>query len=99
MDELTTYLNISNVPVSWMPEIRAVSYNQSQAVRTLIREALDARKARAEANGSDGVRNLPPCGRVGREQADGDTAGDKGGAWDSGKEARDARGTDGEREC
>lgn len=49
MDELTTYLNISNVPVSWMPEIRAVSYNQSQAVRTLIREALDARKARAEA--------------------------------------------------
>ena len=49
MDELTTYLNISNVPVSWMPEIRAVSYNQSQAVRTLIREALDARKARVEA--------------------------------------------------
>ena len=49
MDELTTYLNVSNVPVSWMPEIRAVSYNQSQAVRTLIREALDARKARAEA--------------------------------------------------
>lgn len=49
MDELTTYLNISNVPVSWMPEIRAVSYNQSQAVRTLIREALDARKVRAEA--------------------------------------------------
>ena len=49
MDELTTYLNISNVPVSWMPEIRAVSYNQSQAVRTLIREALDARKARTEA--------------------------------------------------
>lgn len=42
-------MNISNVPVSWMPEIRAVSYNQSQAVRTLIREALDARKARAEA--------------------------------------------------
>ena len=51
MDELTTYLNISNVPVSWMPEIRAVSYNQSQAVRTLIREALDARKARAEKGG------------------------------------------------
>ena len=46
MEELTTYLNISNVPVSWIPEIRAVSYNQSLAVRTLIREALDARKAR-----------------------------------------------------
>ena len=49
MDELTTYLNISNVPVSWMPDIRAVSSNQSPAVRPLIREALHARKARAEA--------------------------------------------------
>lgn len=42
-------MNISNVPVAWMPEIRAVSYNQSQAVKTLIRESLDAQKARAEA--------------------------------------------------
>ena len=47
MDEPTTYINVSNVPVSWIPEIRAVSYNQSSAIRTLIREALDARKAQA----------------------------------------------------
>lgn len=58
MDELTTYINVSKVPVSWIPEIRAVSYNQSLAIRTLIREALDARKVQAERDKADQKKAL-----------------------------------------
>lgn len=49
MNEPTTNLNISGVPVCLLPEIDAISDIRSKAVVTLIREALDARKARAEA--------------------------------------------------
>lgn len=49
MNEPTTNLNISGVPVCLLPEIDAISDIRSKAVVTLIREALDARKVRAEA--------------------------------------------------
>ena len=45
MDEITTNINVSGIPVEWIPEINKVSDNFSKAVRTLIREALDARKS------------------------------------------------------
>ena len=48
MNEPTTNLNISGVPVCLLPEIDAISDIRSKAVVTLIREALDARKVRAE---------------------------------------------------
>ena len=49
MNEPTTNLNISGIPVCLLPEIDAISDIRSKAVVTLIREALDARKVRAEA--------------------------------------------------
>lgn len=44
MDEITTNINVSGIPVEWIPEINKVSDNFSKAVRTLIKEALEARK-------------------------------------------------------
>lgn len=46
MDEITTNINVSGIPVEWIPEINKVSNNFSKAVRTLIKEALEARRAR-----------------------------------------------------
>ena len=43
-DVITTNINISGIPVEWIPEINKVSNNFSKAVRTLIKEALEARK-------------------------------------------------------
>lgn len=42
--EITTNINVSGIPVEWIPEINKVSDNFSKAVRTLIKEALEARK-------------------------------------------------------
>lgn len=44
MNEITTNINVSGIPVEWIPEINKVSDNFSKAVRTLIKEALEARK-------------------------------------------------------
>ena len=55
-DVITTNINISGIPVEWIPEINKVSNNFSKAVRTLIGEALDARKnkeAQAETQGKE----------------------------------------------
>ena len=46
MDEITTNINVSGIPVEWIPEINKVSNNFSKAVRTLIKEALEARKTK-----------------------------------------------------
>ena len=43
-DVITTNVNVSGIPVEWIPEINKVSNNFSKAVRTLIGEALVARK-------------------------------------------------------
>lgn len=43
-DVITTNINVSGIPVEWIPEINKVSDNFSKAVRTLIKEALEARK-------------------------------------------------------
>lgn len=61
MSEPTTNLNISGVPVYLLPEIDAISDIRSKAVVTLIREALDARKARAEAE-KDGRKEAVEAG-------------------------------------
>lgn len=45
-DVITTNINISGIPVEWIPEINKVSNNLSKAVRTLIGEALAARKSK-----------------------------------------------------
>lgn len=46
---ITTNINISGIPVEWIPEINKVSDNFSKAVRTLISEALEARKTKTPA--------------------------------------------------
>lgn len=56
MNEITTNINVSGIPVEWIPEINKVSDNFSKAVRTLIGEALVARKskeAQAETQGKE----------------------------------------------
>lgn len=45
-DVITTNINVSGIPVEWIPEINKVSDNFSKAVRTLIKEALEARKSK-----------------------------------------------------
>lgn len=55
-DVITTNINISGIPVEWIPEINKVSNNLSKAVRTLIGEALAARKSKetqAETKGEE----------------------------------------------
>ena len=56
MDEITTNINVSGIPVEWIPEINKVSNNFSKAVRTLIKEALEARKAK-ESNANSASSN------------------------------------------
>lgn len=56
MDEITTNINVSGIPVEWIPEINKVSNNFSKAVRTLIKEALEARKEK-EANANSASSN------------------------------------------
>ena len=58
MNEPTTNLNISGVPVCLLPEIDAISDIRSKAVVTLIREALDARKAQAARDKADQKKTL-----------------------------------------
>lgn len=48
MNEPTTYLNISGVPVALLPEIDAVSDIRSKAVVILLREALEARRKKKQ---------------------------------------------------
>ena len=58
MDEITTNINVSGIPVEWIPEINKVSNNFSKAVRTLIKEALEARKTKeSNANSASKISN------------------------------------------
>ena len=52
-DAITTNINVSGIPVEWIPEIHKVSDNFSKAVRTLISEALEARKAKTPSPKKD----------------------------------------------
>lgn len=51
MNEITTSLNISGVPVWVLPELDKIDSVKSRAVVKLILEALEARKKAAEKEG------------------------------------------------
>lgn len=52
MNEITTNLNISGVPVSLIAEIDKVSDIRSKAVVILIKEAIEARKLKKQKKGA-----------------------------------------------
>ena len=52
MNEITTNINVSGVPVSLLVEIDKISDIRSKAVVILIKEALEARKLKKQKKGN-----------------------------------------------
>lgn len=52
MNEITTTIAISGVPVSLLQEIDKISDIRSKAVVILIKEAIDARKSKKQKKGA-----------------------------------------------
>ena len=52
MNEITTTIAISGVPVSLLQEIDKISDIRSKAVVILIKEAIEARKLKSQKKGS-----------------------------------------------
>ena len=52
MENITTNINVSGVPVSLLVEIDKISDIRSKAVVILLKEAIDARKSKKQKKGA-----------------------------------------------